>query len=144
MVSPTEWRRKKRLEDPNFRKKESQASMKWKRGHLEQYKASRRRWSERTKLQVFIHYSGTDPPQCANPFREHEKPYITIDALSIDHINNDEAEERKRLYKKNVGFSANTFYRRLINNNYPEGYQVLCMNCQWIKRLRHLKVVKPR
>jgi len=45
------------------------------------------RSKSKLKHDVFSYYSGTDPPQCVNPFGEHEKPYTNILALSIDHIN---------------------------------------------------------
>lgn len=47
-------------------------------------------------------------------------------ALSIDHINGGGTQERKSK-------GGNTSYR-LKKANYPEGYQTLCMNCQFIKR----------
>jgi hypothetical protein len=47
--------------------------------------------------------------------------------LSIDHINGGGAKHKKSI-KTNL-------YQWLKNNNYPEGYQTLCMNCQWIKRM---------
>ena len=49
-----------------------------------------------------------------------------IRALSIDHINSDGASHRKEV--------GNGMYRWLLKNNFPEGFQVLCMNCQFIKR----------
>jgi len=52
--------------------------------------------------------------------------YKDIRALTIDHINNDGAEHRKEC--------TGVIYRWLIKNNFPTGYQTLCMNCQWIKR----------
>jgi len=52
-------------------------------------------------------------------------------ALSIDHIENDGANERKRLGKP----SGNPFYRWLIAEHFPRGYQVLCRNCNWGKRV---------
>jgi len=52
-------------------------------------------------------------------------------ALSIDHINDDGATERRRL---GVHTGAPT-YRRLKEQNYPKDrYQLLCFNCQWKKR----------
>ena len=44
--------------------------------------------------------------------------------LQIDHINNDGAEHRKKV--KNI-------YKWLIKNEYPNGFQVLCANCNWLK-----------
>jgi hypothetical protein len=49
--------------------------------------------------------------------------------LSIDHVNNDGAEH-KRSMKLNTG---EQLHRWLIRNNFPEGFQVLCMNCNWGK-----------
>ena len=47
--------------------------------------------------------------------------------LSIDHIHNNGAEERKAgLYRG----SGTAFYQWLRKNKFPSGYQVLCMNCQ--------------
>jgi hypothetical protein len=54
--------------------------------------------------------------------------YSDLRALSIDHINNNGAEERQRFG------GGSRFYQYLKDNNYPEGYQTLCMNCQWVKR----------
>ena len=47
--------------------------------------------------------------------------------LSIDHINNDGAEERR---SGKYGSSGSAFYLWLRKNAFPAGYQVLCMNCQ--------------
>lgn len=46
--------------------------------------------------------------------------------LAIDHINNDGAAHRKR-----VGHSS--VYRWLKKNHFPDGFQVLCYNCNWAK-----------
>jgi hypothetical protein len=54
-----------------------------------------------------------------------------IRALSIDHINGKGNKQRKET-GKNGGGSG---YIWLIKNNYPEGYQTLCMNCQFIKSI---------
>ena len=56
-----------------------------------------------------------------------------IRALQIDHINNNGAEERKALGGQK--FSGWKFYKYLIDNNYPDGYQTLCANCNMIKQL---------
>lgn len=55
--------------------------------------------------------------------------YDNIDALDIDHINNDGYKFRQDnpQWKK--------FHKYLMKNNFPSGYQVLCKNCNWLKRL---------
>lgn len=48
--------------------------------------------------------------------------------LTIDHINNDGAQERRKLF----GSTGGTSYRTdlfIIKNNYPDTYQILCYNC---------------
>jgi hypothetical protein len=47
--------------------------------------------------------------------------------LTIDHVNNDGAEERKKLQRTSI-------YGFLVKNNYPKDrYQILCMNCNYCK-----------
>lgn len=43
--------------------------------------------------------------------------------LVIDHVNNDGAQHRKRV--------GNNIYRWLRDNSYPQGFQILCQNCNW-------------
>ena len=47
--------------------------------------------------------------------------------LSIDHINDDGGQERKR--------SRKDFYRRLASDPRRDDLQILCMNCQYRKRV---------
>lgn len=47
--------------------------------------------------------------------------------LTIDHINNNGAEHRKKVH-------SGRFYRWIIENNYPNDLQILCHNCQWGRR----------
>jgi len=48
--------------------------------------------------------------------------------LSIDHINNNGAEHRREL-KHGKYTTGVAMARWLIANNYPDGFQILCMNC---------------
>ena len=47
--------------------------------------------------------------------------------LTIDHIHNDGAKHRREIGSVNI-------YTWLKNNNYPPGFRVLCMNCNWARR----------
>ena len=51
-----------------------------------------------------------------------------IRALSIDHINGSGRKQRETLS------NSRSFYNWLKTNNYPSGFQTLCMNCQFIKK----------
>lgn len=62
-----------------------------------------------------------------------------IERLTIDHKNNDGAEQRRQL-KCSTGVRM---YRWLIKNNYPQnlGLQVLCFNCSKLsKNKRQIKI----
>jgi hypothetical protein len=50
-------------------------------------------------------------------------------ALSIDHINGGGTAHVRAL-----GIHPSDFYQWLKDHGYPEGFQVLCMNCNWIKK----------
>jgi hypothetical protein len=80
------------------------------------------------KLEVLRHYSGAEIPFCKDPFNQHIIPYTDIRALSVDHLDGKGSEHRKTEKIKD-------FYWWLKRNNYPEGFQVLCMNCQTIKKV---------
>jgi hypothetical protein len=60
-----------------------------------------------------------------NTWRYHSDKETNIGFLTIDHINGGGEKHRKEL-KLNAGTQ---FYRWLRNNGYPEGYQVMCYNC---------------
>lgn len=82
--------------------------------------------SKELKYNVMYHYSnGTMACACCGEC-------FSIMFLTIDHIYNDGNIHRKDLklrgYKK-------SFYKYLIENGYPDAYQVLCWNCNEGKRL---------
>ena len=77
------------------------------------------------KLAAFAAYGGA-VCSCVNcPERENPR----IEFLTIDHIAGGGNQHRK------VVGSGSSFYAWLRNNKYPQGYQVLCMNCNWGRRL---------
>jgi hypothetical protein len=58
--------------------------------------------------------------------------------LQVDHINNDGSKERKKIGK------ADDLYRYLINNNFPEGYRILCGTCNMEEYWNFYKSIHPR
>ncbi len=52
--------------------------------------------------------------------------------LQIDHINGNGYQERKQ-FGRSSGASTVRYYRHILDVN-GEGYQLLCANCNWIKR----------
>ena len=82
----------------------------------EKTRADNRRYFNKLKHEIFTHYSkGLLKCNCCD---ESEYSFLTL-----DHINNDGAAHRKE-----VG-SGDHIWRDLRKNNYPEGYQILCFNC---------------
>lgn len=57
-----------------------------------------------------------------------------LDFLTIDHINGRGAEHRAELFG-NRGQAGVHFYRWLHKNGMPDGFQVLCFNCNVSKHL---------
>jgi hypothetical protein len=88
------------------------------RGHDAHLLASRRLYY-RYKAKVFAHYGG-EHPACKCGFDDPR-------ALSIDHVDGGGSQHRKTL----KGISI---HKWLVAQGYPEGFQILCMNCQYIKR----------
>lgn len=80
---------------------------------------------KRLKLAVLSHYS--PDLKCSGC------GFSDIRALSIDHIKGDGAKHRKKIGNAD-------FYQWIIKNNFPKGFQVLCFNCQWIKRVKNNEV----
>lgn len=76
----------------------------------------------REKVKVLTYYgSRSDKPCCVTCGEER------LDCLSIDHISGGGTEHRQRI--------GGHIYTWLIKNLFPTGYQTLCMNCQFIKKL---------
>ena len=81
----------------------------------ENKKIKSKRYSYIDKKIVVSHYSdGNNNCKCCG-----EKD---IRFLTIDHINNDGANHRRKI-------KTFKLYRWLINNNFPNGYRILCYNC---------------
>ena len=89
---------------------------KYREAHPERVAAQRKAQRLRLKLKVFEVYGG---PLCACCNEKY------IEFLSIDHINGGGNQHMKQ-----VGL-GNRFYQWLRKNNYPLGYRVLCMNCNF-------------
>jgi hypothetical protein len=83
--------------------------------------AYNKRYNQKLRHTVLVHYSG-GLPTCSCCGEKHEE------FLSIDHINGDGADHRRMGIKS--GYAT---YRWLIKNNFPPGFQVLCMNCNFAK-----------
>ena len=89
------------------------------------YLARNNRWHLNFKKKILRHYSPDLKCQMCG--------FDDIRALSLDHIDGGGNEHRRQIDVH----SGAMFYRWIRDNNFPEGYQVLCMNCQFIKKKTH-------
>ena len=74
-------------------------------------------------------------PHCQSLTCEVPGGVKNITALTIDHINGGGCKHRKSLRNKDM-------YLYLKRLNFPEGYQILCMSCQFIKRIEKKECAK--
>ena len=103
---------------------------------LIEYRTSRCRKArvrnEGYKYRVLSFYSGGGIPICANPFGVHTEPLTDLDVLTIDHINGD-GHKHKSPAGRRIG--SYNLCVRLIRDDFPLGYQVLCGSCQMKKAI---------
>jgi hypothetical protein len=104
-----------------WRRKNKARLVKYRQDNKSKIFAAIRAGKLKTKIEVLTHY-GSGACRCVKcGFPDHK-------ALSIDHINGDGAADRRKNGKVNI-------YQFLKTRGYPSGYQTLCMNCQFIKRI---------
>lgn len=77
-----------------------------------------------TKIETLTHYG---KGKCACVMCGESRPAC----LTIDHINGGGKRHRAELGRKG-GYK---FYYWLRQQNFPTGYQTLCMNCQFVKMI---------
>lgn len=79
-------------------------------------------WERRNRLKVLSHYSqGAMACGCCGE--------NIVAFLTVDHI-----EGGGRRHRARIGEGGRMLARWLVVNNFPPGYQVLCMNCNFAKR----------
>ena len=102
---------------PEVQKRIRKQDKEWRNNHKEKImelnKVYSKRYRDKNRELVFNHY-GKECVCCG----EKELKF-----LSIDHINGNGTKHRKEIYR-----NINPW---LVKNNYPEGFQVLCFNCNW-------------
>jgi len=81
-----------------------------------------RLWHKAKKIEVYSFYSKGIPKCACCNIQE-------IEFLTIDHI-----EGRKKFGHKR-GFSGSKLLKWIIDNHFPEGFQILCWNCNAAKGL---------
>lgn len=95
--------------------------------YLEQQRQWRGPFKEKVRRAVFNAYGGHKCVCCG----ETERKFLTL-----DHVNNDGAEHRVKIAGKRTASGWQTYYW-LYRNGFPSGLQVLCMNCNFGKRMNN-------
>jgi hypothetical protein len=110
----------------------------WKRAHSEKVKEDNRKYYQKPETKERL---------SERRIRLHQEAIIVLGgkcahcgfsdmrALQIDHVNGGGHQERKHVNQE-------TICKRILQGK-TEGYQVLCANCNWIKRIEqkeHFKV----
>lgn len=86
------------------------------RKHAEHRRQYKKNLIQKHRLIALTHYSGGVTPFCSC-CRETILRFMTI-----DHINGGGAKHQKTI-------SSLSFFTWLIKNNFPDGFRVLCYNC---------------
>jgi hypothetical protein len=110
-----EWYQKNKQ---RLRESKRKAMRKYRAEKPEHYREQSRLAKKRLKDKVFETFCAV----CINCGFDDKR------ALTLDHVLNNGAEERKAIGERGV-------YRRALESKYRNEYQVLCMNCQFIKRV---------
>jgi hypothetical protein len=92
-------------------------------GQRPERKAYNKAFMKARKDELFSHYGGYVCVKCGNTDER---------VLTIDHVNGGGNKHRKE-----IGKGGYSFYLWLRQNGYPSGFQILCMNCQFIKRIEN-------
>ncbi len=95
----------------------AQRAREWRAANLERARAKQREVNRNLKDAVYEAYGGYRCACCGETISQF---------LSLDHIDNDGAEHRRRIDRRKI-------YKWLRDNGFPPGYQILCMNCNFGK-----------
>ena len=80
------------------------------------------------KYEVMMYYTLRHNPSAVRPFCNCKGcDEICMEFLVIDH--------KKKRTKKEKNLAGKALYKYLKENNYPEGLQVLCFGCNFVKEV---------
>lgn len=112
-----------------YRKKHAEYAKEWRRKNKDRFHANQKKCYDKMRLETLRHYS-KEIPECSC-CGETE-----ILFLHIDHIDGNGAEHRREMMRDQGYVSGgNNLPYWLKKNGYPNGFQVLCANCNLGKRI---------
>ena len=111
-----ERRRERRVRDPNYRER-----------YYQKHHVRRRKYREKIR-ELTLEFFGKKCCKCG---------FSDVRALQVDHINGNGHKESKLF-----GYGALKLLKRI--KEAPEKYQLLCANCNWIKKYENREIRKIR
>jgi hypothetical protein len=118
---------KRRLYYQTHKEQCKNCSKEWDKNHLEHKRELSRKYQYNIKMEVF----GLLGNKCVNPYNQpHPNWCNDVRCLQVDHVNGGGIKEGKM-------FRSTYSYYRMILEKIKVGskdYQLLCANCNWIKR----------
>lgn len=102
--------------------KQSPTYKKWEKEYSKTLKVKdyQKKYNQDLKIKVLQHYSQSLTPYCFCCGT------TILSFLTLDHIKGKGTQERKKV--------TNNYYKYVVDNNFPEYLQVLCMNCNFAKK----------
>lgn len=115
---------KQKVYAKNYYRKNRERRRQYYQEHKEALNNYHQEWRHQLKLEVFSYYSGGILGcRCCGE--------TDIVVLCLDHINGGGTRERRETRRLGVGL-----YSWLKTHNFPDGYQVLCANCNMRKAMK--------
>lgn len=110
-----------------YKKKRADQIREWRLKNPERFHATQKRAYDKMRQEVLEHYSNGDVKCiCCG-----ERKAIF---LQIDHIAGNGSDHRREIKAKGQTLGGNSFVYWLKKNGFPEGFQILCANCNYAKR----------
>lgn len=98
------------------------SSKKWYQKNKKQMLKAFKVWRGELREQVLKVYGGGDFPKCACCGED------IVEFLTIDHVDG-KGNDHRREIGRNIMTGSTGLYSWLRKNNFPEGFRVLCFNC---------------
>ncbi len=128
-----------RANHPEYLAKRRVWNREWIQNNRAKYNKSKWKYRDALKAKAIAFYSnGTSACVWCG--------YNELDALCLDHINDNGAADRRELKIAGRGssVSGSRTYEALASRGWPSGYQVLCANCNMIKEVRRRRALRGK
>ncbi len=125
-----------------YKERHKDYAKQWRLDNRDKAKAIQKRSMYEARMEVLQHYSGLETPEC-KCCKEQMFEFLQIDHIegngaghrrSIGMAQGDLNQVAKQKERGKISLGGNGFIYWLKKNNFPEGFQVLCANCNLGKR----------